>query len=187
MSDFGSRIRPEEVTPEVRQHMVRDSYVSELLSLAAVVVAGIVLALGFSLIYRWHGESPGAELPSIYPLLAICAVVLIAVHLWYRRDRQFLSSAPAAPAEVERLEASEDITQSHRLVIKFRPSRTDQNEGAAFATQPGDVEVVAALHSDSVGFNEELHPGDKVAVIYDPRHPEHVRVVEEEHGVGKAG
>lgn len=184
MSDFGYRIRPEEVTPEVRHRLENDNRASEFLALASVVIACVVLALGFSLVYRWHGDAPGTELPSIYPLIAICVVVGLAVHFWFRRERKFIDSSPVTSAEVEKIEAPEVSMQPHRVVLKFRPANAPKKRTVSTTEE---IEVVSEVRTTAPAFNEELHAGDKVAVIYDPRNPAHIRVVEEEHEVVESG
>src|SRR5512133_2994294 len=68
----------------------------------------------------------------------------------------------------------EDTGQKHYLTLRFEPGKKE-------AAAPHPEIVTAEVHTDSPAFNEELHPGDLVSVLYEPGNPEHVEVVEQEH------
>lgn len=179
-SDFGPRIRPEEITPETRHRLVRESYARELFALSCVFVPTVCIALMVSLGYRWHGEPPYAEWQPISPILITAAVLLIGIHVWFHRERRFLERAPAAPAVVKEMETTYDLTHTHRLIIKYKPLPKDP-KGATLNGGADSQLVTVAIESDLKGFNADLHQGDAVSVLYDPGRPDHVRVVEEEH------
>ena len=174
-SDFGPRIRPEEITQETRDRLVRASYSRELFALCCVIVPTICVALMVSLGYRWHGEPPYTEWQSIYPILLTAVVLLFGVHGWFYRERRYLHRGPVAVATVKAIETSYDLTHAHRLVIKYKPDPT----GAGLGREAQVVTV--AIESDLKGFNDELHEGDALSIVYDPARPDHVRIVEEEH------
>jgi hypothetical protein len=178
-SDFGPRIRPEEITEETRKHLIHESYTRELFGLASVFVPTVCIALMVSLGYRWHGEPPFTEWQPISPILLTAAAILIGIHIWFRRDRRFLKRAPATAAEVKEMETSYDLTHTHRLIIRYKPLPKDP-KGATLNGAENSQIVTVAIESNLSGFNSDLHEGDAIAVLYDPAHPDHVRVVEEE-------
>lgn len=181
-SDFGPRIRPEEITQETRHRLVRDSYVRELFALSCVFVPAVCIALMVSLGYRWHGEPAYDEWRLISPILVTTLVVLVGTHIWFHRERRFLERAPVAPAEVKQIETSYDLTHTHRLIIKYKPLPKDPKGATLNGFEDAQL-VTVAIESDLDGFNNDLHEGDAVSIIYDPARPDHVRVVEEEHKI----
>ncbi len=179
MSDFGTRIRPEEITPELREQLVGDCRLSEALLQSATIVGAVAISLVLSLVYRWHGESWGSEWRPITLIIMLAVLAMIGIRIWFRWEYHFLKDAPVTSAEVEEI----DITASdkHYLKLKFEP---EHDPG-----KPAHEEIVTAeVHTTAPAFNEQLHPGDFVSVIYEPTNPEHVHVVEveeeEEHPVG---
>lgn len=174
-SEFGPRIRPEEVTPEIRSRLVRASYANEAFAIACVLVPAVCISLLISLGYRMHGEPRFIEWQPITPILATAVVILLGVVGWFYRERRFLAKAPAAAAEVRDIETSYDLTHTHRLIIRYKPATSDT------AARAGEQVVTVAIETDLKGFNEDLREGDNIAIIYDPVHPDHVHVVEEEH------
>ncbi len=174
MHDFGTRIRPDEVTPEVRRQLVSDCRLSEVLLQSATFVGAVALALLLSLVYRWHGEAMGSEWRPIALVAVLAGLTMIGIRVWYRWETHFLKDAPVATAEVEEIEVV--ARDKHYLKLKFEPEHE--------VSKPSHEEVVTTeLHTQAPAFNEELHPGDLVSVIYEPSNPEHVQVVEEEHAV----
>ncbi len=179
VSEFGSRIRPEEVTPEIRHRIARASYGRELFALSCVFVPTIAVCVMVSLGYRWHGEPAYAELQPISPVLITTFAVMIGIHIWFHRERKFIRKAPIAVGIVKQMETSYNLTHTHRLVLKYKPLPKDPKG----ATLNGGLEsqlVTVAIESDLQGFHNDLHEGDAVSVLYDPAQPDHVRVVEEE-------
>lgn len=176
MHDFGTRIRPDEVTPELREQLVADCRLSEALLQSATFIAAVAVSLVLSLVYRWHGEPTGSEWRPIAGIALLGLLAMIGTHIWFRREYFFLKAAPVIEAEVEEIEAA--APDKHLLKLKFEP---EQRPGV----QSHEEVVTAPLHSQARAFNEDLHPGDLVSVIYEPGNPEHVEVVEAEHAVQK--
>lgn len=172
MSDFGTRIRPEEITPEARKQLVSDCRLSEILLQSACFLGIVAVSLLLSLVYRWHQEPWGAEWRPIVFVIMVGALVMIGVRIWFRWEYDFLKVAPAVTAEVEEIDVTAD--HKHYLKLKFEPQPP--------AGTPAHEEITTAeLHSDAPAFNEQLHTGDLVSVIYEPSNPEHVEVIELEH------
>jgi hypothetical protein len=172
MSDFGTRIRPEEITPELREQLVADCRLSEILLHSATFLGVVAVSLLVSLGYRWHGEPWGAEWRPIMIVIVVAALVMIGIRIWFRSEYHFLKTAPTATAEVGEI----DITAEHKhyLKLKFDPE-------PPLGTPAHEEIVIAEVHSDAPAFNEQLHTGDLVSVIYEPTNPDHVEVVELEH------
>jgi hypothetical protein len=176
MHDFGTRIRPDEITPELREQLVTDCRLSEALLQSATFIGAVVISLVLSLVYRWHGEALGSEWPPILSVVFLALLTMVGIRIWFRWESQFLKVAPVATAEVEEIDVA--LGDKHFLKLKFEPEHD--------ASTPAHEEIVTAeLHSDSPAFNDELHPGDLVSVIYEPTNPEHVHVIEQEHLVEK--
>lgn len=180
MPDFGPRLRPEEVTLDIRRRLARKVYRREFFALAAVFLPCAVFTLVVFFVYRSYGEPAGTEWRLMSPILVTVAAILVVIHLWSLRERRFVENAPPAAAEVKDIETSYDLTHTHRLILKYRPM---QNRPKAPLLRGGNTSqlVVVALESDLPGFNTELHCGDAVSILYDPAEPDHVCVVEEEH------
>ncbi len=179
MASFGSRIRPDEVTPELRDRLARDQYLTETLALATTFIVTVVASLLVSLVYRWHGEPSGSEWTTIIPILAVGGVALIIVHFWYHSERQFVRQAPVAEAEVETVSGPVGLTHAEQVKLKYHPDRSSLPNLPPIETEETD----APVDTDAPAFRDELHQGDLVTVLYDPLHPEYVKVVEEEHEV----
>jgi len=181
-SDFGPRIRPEEITQETRRNLVRDNYLRELFALSCIFVPAVCIALMVSLAYRWHGEAAYNEWQLISPIVVTGLVVLVGTHIWFHRERTFLKRAPVAAAEVKQIETTYNLTHTHRLIIKYKPLPKDPK--GATLNGFGEAQLVTvAIESELAGFNNDLHEGDAISIIYDPARPDHVQVVEEEHKI----
>ncbi|MDT8069779.1 MAG: hypothetical protein ROO76_16580 [Terriglobia bacterium] len=172
MHDFGTRIRPEEITPELREQLIGDCRLSEILLHTAAFLGVVAVSLLLSLVYRWHQEPWGSEWRPIVFAVMVGVLVMIGIRMWFHWENRFLKNAPAAPAEVEEIDVTAD--HKHYLKLKFDPA-------SAPGTPSHEGEVTAELHTDAPAFNEQLHTGDLVSVIYEPSNPEHVEVVEVEH------
>jgi len=172
MSDFGTRIRPEEITPELREQLVGDCRLSEILLHSATFLGIVAVSLLLSLVYRWHGEPGATEWRPIVLVIMVGVLVMIGIRIWFHWEYQFLKAAPSTTAEVEEI----DITAEHKhyLKLKFDPEPPP-------GTLAHEEIVTTELHSDAPAFNEQLHTGDLVSVLYEPTNPEHVEVVELEH------
>jgi hypothetical protein len=172
MHDFGTRIRPEEITPELREQLIGDCRLSEILLHSTAFLGIVAVSLLLSLVYRWHQEPWGSEWRLIIFVTMVGVLAMIGIRMWFHWQCRFLKDAPAATAEVEEI----DITAEHKhyLKLKFDPA-------SASGTAAHEEEVTAELHTDAPAFNEQLHTGDLVSVIYEPSNPEHVEVVELEH------
>jgi hypothetical protein len=175
MHDFGTRIRPAEITPELREQLVTDCRLSEALLQSATFIGAVVISLLLSLVYRWHGEAWGSEWHPIAAVIFLGVLTMIGIRVWFRWEYHFLKAAPIVAAEVEEVEVAPG--DKHLLKLKFEPQHDP-------GTPAHEEVVTTVLHSDAPAFNEELHAGDLVSVIYEPTNPEHVHVVEEEHLVG---
>lgn len=176
MHDFGSRIRPDEITPELREQLVADCRLSEALLQSATFIGGVAISLVLSLVYRWHGEAWGSEWKPILGIVFLAVLTMIGIRIWFRWEYHFLKDAPVATAEVEEIDV--EPGDKHFLKLKFEPEH-------APGTPAHEEVITTEVHSDAPAFNEELHPGDLVSVIYEPTHPEHAHVVEQEHLVEK--
>ena len=176
MHDFGSRIRPDEITPELREQLVSDCRLTEALLQCATFIGGVAISLVLSLVYRWHGEPLGSEWRPILGVVLLALLIMIGIRVWFRWEYHFLKDSPVASAEVEGIDI--EAGDKHFLKLKFEPE-------PAAGTSAHEEVVTAELHSVNRAFNEDLHPGDLVSVIYEPKNPEHVQVVEEEHLVEK--
>ena len=176
MHDFGSRIRPDEITPELREQLVSDCRLTEALLQCATFIGGVAISLGLSLVYRWHGEPLASEWRPIFGVVLLALLIMIGIRVWFRWEYHFLKDAPAVTAEVEEIDVQ--AGDKRFLKLKIEPG----HDGGT----PVHEEIVRAeVHSVARAFNEDLHTGDLVSVIYEPKNPEHVHVIEQEHLVEK--
>lgn len=172
MHDFGSRIRPDEITPELREQLVADCRLSEALLQSATFIGGVAISLVLSLVYRWHGEAWGSEWKPILGIVFLAVLTMIGIRIWFRWEYHFFKAAPIAAAEVK--EIAVEPGDKHLVTLKFE---LQHDPGT-----PAHQEVVTTeLHSEAPAFNEQLQAGDLVSVLYEPSNPEHVHIVEQEH------
>lgn len=169
MADFGTRIRPEELTPELREQLVGDCRLSEALLQSATFVGTVAVSLLLSLVYRWHGEAWGSEWRPIILVILLGLLTMIGIRIWFRWEYHFLKDAPVATAEVEEIDITSD--DKHYLKLKFEAK-------AASDKSAHEETATAELRTMAPAFNQQLHCGDLVSVLYEPRNPEHVEVVE---------
>jgi hypothetical protein len=183
--DFGSRIRPEEITPNIRKRLIRADFMRESRALGAVVLPVALVTLLVGIGYGWSEEPTRNMWPALGPILVTAAGILLVVHFYHRRERKFLASAPAAPAEVKEIESKSGFAFTHRLIIKYKPLPPDP-KGLTLRDSDNSQLVTVSIESDLPGFHEQLHRGDFISLIYDPHKPDHVQVVEEEHRAAPA-
>ncbi len=183
--EFENRFRPEEITSEIRHHIEEREWYSEVLWLGTGVVLIAAFSLFFSLAYRITGFPPTAEIPFILGFIACGLVSLAAVHLRFRSRRNFVEEMPAAPALIVGIEDTYRYSEDgaghiERLRLNYLPTqRTVPRELLAISS---DVQKVSAeVGTRWTPFVEHLQKGKMVSILYDPKHPKHVRVVEEEH------
>ena len=181
-SGFGSRIRPEEVTPETRRRLVRQFHWRELFALSWVVFPTFCIVFMVMLGYRWQQGQALGEWQAVSPVLVTSAAAVIGIHIWFMRERRFLWKAPATDAVVKEMETSYNLTHTHRLILKYKPLPKNPKGITVNGGEQSHL-VTVAIESDLKGFHDDLHEGDSVAIIYDPARPDHVRVVEEEHSL----
>lgn len=181
---FGNRIKPEEVTSDVRNDLAREEWRDEGTWMGLLAVFFVMVSLGFSLAYRWHGDPPKAELPAIGIVALVAILGLIAVHVAYALRRKFLKKAPATLGLVLEAEPSykysdDSATHQKSLKLRYAPGYPDSH-AAEVATLFGDgtVTVSTELNAQSPGFVDEVEKGVFVTLLYDPANLRHVRVVE---------
>lgn len=182
---YSSRIRPDEVTPELRNSIADRYWIDEFFALTAVVMCTVLLGLGTSLGFRWHGNPPGSEWIWMIPIGLLGLIGLFAMHFWYERQRAFIRKMPIADAEIEDIQTLVETTDHgvahrHRLVVRYSPSRSAQSQATPIS-EPVACVASTVVESESPAFTTELARGGHVSVIYDPTEPKHVVVVEAEH------
>src|SRR5512133_3565995 len=115
MHDFGARIRPDEITPELRNQLVGDNRLSEALLQCATFIGAVAISLLLSLVYRWHGEIVGSEWRPITLVILLGVLTMIGIRIWFHREYQFLKDSAVTVAEVEDIE---DTGQKHYLTLR---------------------------------------------------------------------
>lgn len=181
---FENRYRPEEITPAVRKHMSLAEWKSEVIWITCGIVLTAAFGLFFSLAYRVFGEPPKSELPLIGAWVVVALLFLGSIHWRFHRRRKFLREMPAAAAivaDVEVLPEFSDEGAGHieELWLEYVPGQNDLD--AAVLKEAGSVHAKARVGQIWSPFVEHLYTGEMVSVLYDPKHPGKVRVVEEEH------
>jgi hypothetical protein len=184
---FGKRIEPEEVTPEVREELVRSEWWDEWMWIGLVVVGTVAVSLGISLAYRWHGEARLAELPSIALVAGIGMCGLLLVHLWFRAKRDFDRYMPATMGVVLKAEETYkycDDSAAHQktLTIRYVPNvKREQDVELALILGSGSMRLKTQLSPRSRVFAETIKEGGMVTLLYDPEHPKMVERTVAEH------
>lgn len=184
-SEFENRFRPEEINSEIRRHIEEREWFSEVLWLGTAAVIIVAFAFFFSLAYRITGFPPGEEFPLIYTWLAVGVLILLAIHVQFHSRREFVEKMPAAPALIVDIEDTYRYSEDgaghvERLKLNYLPK--DHNvTRELLAISPDVHQVSAEVGNHWTPFVEHLHKGQMVSVLFDPEHPKHVRVVEEEH------
>lgn len=182
---FGKRIEPEEVTPQVREDLVRAEWRDEWTWIGLVFVFTVAVAMGFSLAYRWHGEVPAAELQSIAIVGAIGLCGLLIVHIWFGAKRDFDRYMPATMGLVLKVKETykySDDSAAHQktLTIRYVPNVSrPQDLELALMLGTGSTHLETELSPHGRLFAETIHEGGMVTILYDPEHPKRVKVVEQ--------
>lgn len=180
---FGKRIQPEEVTADVRRDLAHEEWQREWTWIGLLAVLGVAVALGISLAYRWHGEPVGTEIPAALVVALLTGLSVVGVQAYYARRRKFVMKMPAARALVLSVEPTykySDDGSSHqkRLKLRYVPRLGIYGDQLELLLGAGTVEVVADLSPHALTFADGIVQGAMVSVIYDPSHPERLRVIE---------
>jgi hypothetical protein len=180
---FGKRIQPEEITPAVRSDLAHEEWQNEWTWLGLVAIFGVILALGVSLAYRWHGEIIGAEIPAVVVVGALTILAILVVQTIYMQRRTFVRNMPATRALVLSAEptykyADDGSEHLKRLHLRYVPRMGTQGDAFELLVGGSTKEVVTDLSPRAHDFAYGVDQGAMISVLYDPRHPDHVMVVE---------
>lgn len=180
---FGKRIQPEEVTPAVRDDLAHEEWQNEWTWLGLVAAFGVMVALGVSLTYRWHGEVVGAEIPAVIVVGVLTILGILVVQAIYMQRRTFVRNMPATRALVVSAEptykyADDGSEHLKRLHLRYVPRFGTQGDALELLIGETTKEAVADLSPHARDFAYGVDQGAMISVLYDPRHPDHVRVVE---------
>ncbi len=180
---FGKRIQPEEVSLNVRCDLAHDEWQREWTWVGLFAVFGVAVALGFSLAYRWHGDPFGAEVPAILFVGLAAVIAMAAVHAIFNRRRAFLMNMPATRALVLTVEPTYKYTDDSgahqkRLKLRYLPKLGAYGDDLELLIGDNTAEVITDLSPQSEMFASSLDKGALVSLLYDPRQPDHIRVIE---------
>lgn len=179
MPGFGDRIRPDQVTLNMRVRLARSVYRRELFALSAVFVPCLLIAGAAIAFYHYHAEAAGTAWQLVGPIVVTGGLIAVVVHVWGFRERKFVVTAPLAAAVVKEIETSSDRTYRHRVILSYRPIQYKATRAMLPGLSPAQF-VVATVESNLPGFRQQLQLGDSLSILYDPAEPDHVCIVEEE-------
>jgi hypothetical protein len=173
-----------QVTDAVRRRIAAE-ITSQQKTWSMLIVAGSFI-FGVLMAYsaRQHGIEVEIRREGLRPILIATAVLLGYLHLYFTRQRLFVMTAPATFAEVVEERGNPDEYDRRpsitpRLAICYTPLPPGESD-SEFSMLDGPCAPPA--WADLEGFAEHvepaLHPGDQVAVLYDPIDPAHVRIIE---------
>ena len=180
---YGNHIRPEEVTPEMRRQLARDEWIGEMVRNGLIAVLTVFVSLGISLAYRWRGEQDWAELYLIVPLLIVVGVISTVLHFRHKARREFALHGPVTPAlvveEKQTLHFSDDSAiMVPKLLLRYVPEPGVEGDLERLRSANEAWTVWVELSGLSSDFEEKVQPNQLVTILYDPREPKHVQVIE---------
>jgi hypothetical protein len=174
--------RPAPVRGDVRRCISADITCEQRMWSLCVVSSGLIFALLLAYSARQRGVPLEIQREAFRAILIAGVFLLAYLHLHYRRQRRFVENAPVALANVivEHVTPDEyDFTPSNkpRLALYYTPSPpADSEEEYSMVDGPCPPPIWADLDGFAVPPDRELHPGDLVAILYDPAHPAHIRI-----------
>jgi hypothetical protein len=182
---FHIHLKPDQVTTIVRRHMVRELYYEQNMWSALVVSTCVMFACTVIFVFAERGLVGEMQWGALRPALIAAVVALLFLHMYFRRERKFVNTAPATSAVVirERVPLNYHDQSSFgvpRLLLRYLP-RVGDSFCPAVQHAAAERTLWAALDGFSSSFERAVHAGDLVSILFEPGDPEHVRVVELEH------
>ncbi len=178
---FGHHFHPEEVTNEVRERMVRNISIDQLIWSGFIALIGAILAVGSAIV-----DSVDKISPALYWHLG----TIIAIGLWaemicyfvFDSRKRFVRTMPATTAVVVRQRDTVDLAEGvPRVMVRYLPRAGDVFSAERLRKTDEAITAWADLDGLSPEFEKNLHPGDLVSILYDPARPSKIKLVEFEH------
>ncbi len=178
---FGHHYHPEEVNHEVRERMVHNLSIDQLIWSGFIALIGAILAVGSAIV-----DSVDKTSPALYwhlgTVLALALWAEMICYFVFDSRKRFVLNMPATTAVVVRQRDTLDLAQGvPRVLVRYLPRLGEQFDPEKLRTADEAFTAWGDLDGLSPQFEQNLHPGDLVTILYDPGRPSHIKLVEFEH------
>lgn len=171
-----------QVTDAVRRRVAEEIKSQESMWSMTIVAAGVLFALTMAYSAWQRGIEVEIRREGLRSVLIAVLALVVYLHIHFARQYRFVMKAPATFAEVVEERGIPDEydrrpTITPRLAICYTPIPAEAASGE-FSMLDGPCAPPVWADLDGIS-GPELHPGDQVAVLYDPADPAHVRIIDE--------
>jgi uncharacterized protein DUF3592 len=188
---FHNRLKPSDVTPEVRGQLVlaekRERLGLGLFALFITLMVFVVTLVAYG-VDPSQFTAPVFTLGKVLAVEATVAALIFAILVTqYLRKANLIRHAPVTKAVVVSVEASSSYSESggaHQVAVYLRLVLTelqDRPDAELFGHELPHFDVRVRLPGGWGTSPEELRPGSLISLIYSPKNPRHNCVVQLTH------
>ncbi len=180
---FGDNLQPSQVSPKVRENMVRGELKGFLYLSALILVVGSILGAGIAFGHGLGDPKPSWTLQEAYLLEAgLVGLVLVLVGAKTFRRTQLIKTGAVTKGVVLVLDTpeSKDPESGYHVRVYFRfvPSELRDLPGSDLLKEEvRHFERQEKIPADWGGFGSGLRPGKLISVLYDLNNPARCFVV----------
>lgn len=180
---FRSHLQPQQLTAGVRHKLAHELLHEQMLWTLLALLSGLMLVAVISISFRAAGFDEHTRMEGLRPILLAEVGFLLFLHVYYREQRRFVMTMPATVGLVVREKepchfSEESSLGSQRLLVRYRPVPGELVEPGELDHASGCYSTWVELSGFSGRFENSVRVGDLVSVIFDPRDPHRVKVVE---------
>lgn len=177
---FRNHVHPEEVTPVMRERICRELSIDHMVWSGFLALMTILVAAGLALIrpesfsetFVWH----------LGTIVALALWAELICYFIYDRRKRFIRESRATAAIVTKERGVHEFDANVPSVrVRYVPKEDTVIDVDELEDRKKGFEAWAELDGLSAPFEKNLHVGDLVTILYDPKKPSHVRLVEFEH------
>lgn len=178
---FGHHVHPEEVTTDLREKMVHNLSIDQFIWSGFIALIAAILAVGSAIV-----DSVDKVSPAIYwhvgGVLVVGLWAELVCYFVFEGRKRFVRHMPATTAIVVRQRDMLDVAEGvPRVLVRYLPKLGENFDLQLLRKADEAFTAWADLDGLSPQFEQNLHSGDLVTILYDPSRPSHVRLVEFEH------
>jgi len=176
------RIDPTQFTQSVRCRMVRALWIEQRSWMALTFIYAAISATALLLVLRESalGDLSAQALRSVF---LGAGVFLVVAEIYYFRQRRRVMTMPLTTALVVRRKDAPRYrgsipTGAPRLQLRYLADGGERVDITALRYSERAHTAWAGLEGFSSRFEQEVKPGDFVSILYEPRDPDCVKVIE---------
>ncbi len=185
-------LRPDEVTRQVREKMEHDIAIDHFVWSGFIALLTVIIGVGAALVDTVDHRSPDL-LWHLGTIFAIGLWAELVCYLVFKTRKRFVRESPATAALVVRQRDLESFVNEvsariPRVLLRYFPGKAEKSDPEELRVNRDAENVWAELDGLSPQFERNLHAGDIVTVLYDPKRPRKIKVVEmEDEGAIRVG